>query len=162
MIEEIGVVSDIKQKDGDQIIWVETHIKSTCGSCEVESNCGTGSIAKAFVRKKELLRFKVSQTVTLGQKVKVGIPEESILKASFMVYLIPLSTLLLSAIFFQSILPSLGLKAEEWTIGFAFFSTFISFMMIKMHLKNNGSDEFYPRIISVLPLDQDRIDVKQV
>ncbi|WP_289031121.1 SoxR reducing system RseC family protein [uncultured Paraglaciecola sp.] len=162
MIEEIGVVSEIKQKSDEQIILVETQIKSTCGSCEAQSNCGTGSIAKAFVRKKELLRFKVNETVSLGQKVKIGIPEESILKASLLVYLIPLSVLLLSAVLMQSLLPILGFQAEAWTIIFTFLCTFISFKLVKKHIKNNENDVFYPQFISVLPLDQEKIDVKQL
>ncbi|MEP0176614.1 MAG: SoxR reducing system RseC family protein [Paraglaciecola sp.] len=162
MIEEIGIVSDIKQQNNNQIIWVETQVKSTCSSCSAQSNCGTGSIAKALVRKKELLRFMVKEKVKLGQKVKIGIPEESILKASFLVYLIPVGVLLFAAVLLQVLLPVLGLMGEAWTIIFSFLCAFLSFIAVKMHLKNNDSDEFYPHIISVIPLEQERVDVKQV
>ncbi|MFB1034367.1 MAG: SoxR reducing system RseC family protein, partial [Sinobacterium sp.] len=85
MIEEIGVICGIEQHNSQQVIIVETQIKSTCGSCEAQSNCGTGAIAKVFATKRETLRFRLDEIVEVGQKVSLGIPEENLLKASSLV-----------------------------------------------------------------------------
>ncbi|MFT2092984.1 SoxR reducing system RseC family protein [Paraglaciecola sp. 2405UD69-4] len=162
MIEEIGTVNDIKRHDSKQFVWVETQVKSTCSSCGSQSNCGTGSIAKAFSRKKELLQFEFNESVAIGQKVKLGITEQSVLKASFIVYVIPMFAMISSAVLAQYLLPILGEDAEILTILFTFFCTFISFVSVKKYLKRNDDEKFHPHIISVLPLDQERIDVKQV
>jgi sigma-E factor negative regulatory protein RseC len=90
MIEEIGVICAIEQHESQQVVIVETQIKSTCGSCEAQSNCGTGAIAKVFASKRETLRFRLNDMVEVGQKVSLGIPEENLLKASAMVYCLPL------------------------------------------------------------------------
>ena len=74
MIEEIGVICAIEHHNSQQVVLVETQIKSTCGSCEAQSNCGTGAIAKVFASKRETLRFRLNEMVEVGQKVSLGIP----------------------------------------------------------------------------------------
>ena len=162
MIEEIGVVSDIQQQGNGQVVWVETQIKSTCGSCEAQSNCGTGVIAKVFAKKRETLRFEFNDMVNLGQKVKLGIPEENLLKASFLMYLIPLFVLVLSALLAQTTLPLVGLETEVWTILMTFIVTFTSFMIVKRYLNKNDNQDFHPHILSILPLENEVIEVKQL
>ena len=76
MIEEIGVICAIEHDNSQQVVLVETQIKSTCGSCEAQSNCGTGAIAKVFASKRETLRFRLNELVVVGQKVSFGIPEK--------------------------------------------------------------------------------------
>ena len=98
MIEEIGVISAIQESGSEQVVLIETQIKSTCGSCEAQSNCGTGAIAKVFARKRETLKFKLNDSVKVGQKVSLGIPEESLLKASAIVYCLPLLAIIFSAL----------------------------------------------------------------
>jgi sigma-E factor negative regulatory protein RseC len=162
MIEEIGVICAIEQKNSQQVVLVETQIKSTCGSCEVQSNCGTGAIAKVFATKREVLRFRLNDTVEVGQKVSLGIPEENLLKASAMVYCLPLFTLVLSALVGQSIFPLVGLMAEGWLILFSAICCYLTFMFVRRFLNNSDQGEFHPRILKVFPLEIDNIQVKQV
>jgi sigma-E factor negative regulatory protein RseC len=162
MIEEIGVISAIEQHNSQQVVLVETQIKSTCGSCEAQSNCGTGAIAKVFASKRETLRFRLNEIVEVGQKVSLGIPEENLLKASALVYCLPLFTLVLSALAGQTILPLLGLISEGWLILFSAFSTYFTFRFVRRFLNNSDQGDFHPRILKVFPLDIDNIQVKQV
>ncbi|MCF2946548.1 SoxR reducing system RseC family protein [Paraglaciecola aquimarina] len=162
MLEEIGIVSAINKESAKQIIWVETHIKSTCGSCEAQSNCGTGAIAKFLAKRGEKLQFDYQGDVIVGQKIKLGIPEESILKASSLVYIVPLFVLMISAVFAQYFLPHLGLIAEFWIIVFAFISAGLSYLAINHYLKFAKIEDFYPRILSVIPQDTQNIKIKQL
>jgi sigma-E factor negative regulatory protein RseC len=162
MIEEIGVISAIEQHDFQQVVIVETQIKSTCGSCEAQSNCGTGAIAKVFASKRETLRFRFNEIVEVGQKVSLGIPEENLLKASAMVYCLPLFALVLSALVGQSVFPLLGLMAEGWLILFSAICSYLTFRFVRRFLSNSDQGEFQPRILKVFPLEIDNIQVKQV
>jgi sigma-E factor negative regulatory protein RseC len=162
MIEEIGVISAIEQHDSQQVVIVETQIKSTCGSCEAQSNCGTGAIAKVFASKREALRFRLNEMVEVGQKVSLGIPEENLLKASAMVYCLPLFSLVLSALVGESVFPMLGLMAEGWLILFSTICSYLTFRFVRRFLSNSDQGEFHPRILKVFPLEIDNIQVKQV
>jgi sigma-E factor negative regulatory protein RseC len=162
MIEEIGVISAIEQHDFQQVVIVETQIKSTCGSCEAQSNCGTGAIAKVFASKRETLRFRFNEIVEVGQKVSLGIPEENLLKASAMVYCLPLFALVLSALVGQSVFPLLGLMSEGWLILFSAICSYLTFRFVRRFLSNSDQGEFQPRILKVFPLEIDNIQVKQV
>ncbi len=162
MIEEIGVICAIEYHNSQQVVLVETQIKSTCGSCEAQSNCGTGAIAKIFARKREILRFRLNEMVEVGQKVSLGIPEENLLKASALVYCLPLFALVLSALVGQSILPLIGLIVEGWLILFSAFSTYFTFRFVRRFLSRSDQGDFYPRILRIFPLEIDNIQVKQV
>jgi sigma-E factor negative regulatory protein RseC len=162
MIEEIGVICAIEHDNSQQVVLVETQIKSTCGSCEAQSNCGTGAIAKVFASKRETLRFRLNELVEVGQKVSLGIPEENLLKASAMVYCLPLFALVLSAVIGQSILPLVGLMAEGWLILFSAFNTYITFRFVRRFLSSSDQGDFHPHILKVFPLEIDDIQVKQL
>jgi sigma-E factor negative regulatory protein RseC len=162
MIEEIGVICAIEQHESQQVVIVETQIKSTCGSCEAQSNCGTGAIAKVFASKRETLRFRLNDMVEVGQKVSLGIPEENLLKASAMVYCLPLFALVLSALVGESVFPLLGLMAEGWLILFSAICSYLTFRFVRRFLSNSDQGEFHPRILKVFPLEIDNIQVKQV
>ena len=162
MIEEIGVISAIEQHDSQQVVLIETQIKSTCGSCEAQSNCGTGAIAKAIANKQETLRFRLNEIVEVGQKVSLGIPEENLLKASALVYCLPLFALILAALVGQEILPLLGLFAEFWLIIFCAASAYLTFRFVRRYLSQSDQGEFHPKILKVFPLENTDIPIKQV
>lgn len=162
MIEEIGVISAIEQHNSHQFVLVETLIKSTCGSCEAQPTCGTGAIAKVVARKKETLRFQINDVVEVGQKVSLGIPEESLLKASAMVYCLPLLALVGSAVIGQNLLPMIELKAEGWLILFSATCTYFTFRSVRRFLSRSDQGDLYPRILKVLPAEGVNIPIKQV
>jgi sigma-E factor negative regulatory protein RseC len=162
MIKEIGIICAIEQDNTQQVVVIETQIKSTCGSCEAQSNCGTGAIAKVFATKRELLRFRLNEVVTVGQKVSLGIPEENLLKASALVYCFPLFALILSALAGQALLPPLGLMAEGWLIFFCAICTYLTFRFVRRFLSRSDQGDFHPKILKVFPIEIDNIQVKQV
>lgn len=158
MIEEIGTITAV---DEDHI-WVETEIKSTCGSCAVNDNCGTGVVAKAFAPKKEVLILRCQQQAEVGQQVKLGIPESQLLSASALVYMLPLTVLVLSALLGQWSLAQFGLTSELWIIGLAAVSTCLSFIWVKQKLSADTTHKYKPRLIALLPAKSSQIDVKEL
>ena len=156
MIEEIGTITAV---DKDHI-WVETEIKTTCSGCQAKDNCGTGVVAKAFAPKSDKLIFRCHQQASVGQKVKLGIPEEALLSASAWVYLLPLLVLIGGALLGQYLLPLLGLAHEGFLILFAFGCTAASFLWVKRRLKGAGDHSYQPKLLALLPKEQSPITVK--
>ncbi|MCV2883247.1 SoxR reducing system RseC family protein [Aestuariibacter sp. AA17] len=156
MIEEIGIVKEI-DKD---VIWVETQIKTTCGSCHASDNCGTGVVAKAFSPKTDLLKLACSERAEVGQKVKIGIPERTLLHASALVYLLPVFVLVLSASLSGIFWKQLGLDSEGFIIFSAFFATFVSFMGVRAYMQKQTHKGFEPHLIALLPKEQDKIPIR--
>lgn len=94
MIEEAGYVVAVE----DDLIWVETIRTSPCDTCSVQKGCGHGLVNKASSGK--TFRFSVerqNQEVSLGDQVTLGIPEDSLIKASLFCYLMPMLLLILGA-----------------------------------------------------------------
>ncbi len=90
-------------------LWVETIQQSTCGSCAAEKGCGQGLIAKwgghtSYLR--VLLEGRNPEDFQIDQTVKIGVPEEVVVKGSLFVYLIPLLGLMLGAWLGQSLVAS--------------------------------------------------------
>ncbi|MGL4889717.1 MAG: SoxR reducing system RseC family protein, partial [Aeromonas veronii] len=74
MSEELATVVAI---EGDHA-WVECERRSACSGCQQQSNCGTGTVAKAFPLKAPRLRVRLTAEVRIGQQVRLGIPQESL------------------------------------------------------------------------------------
>lgn len=147
MIEELGT---IKAVDKDHI-WVETMIKTTCGGCVANDHCGTGTVARAFSPKTQTLIFRCSKHAEVGQQVKLGIPEEALLSASALMYLLPLVVLVASALGAQYALPYLDLHSELWVVLFSFAATGLSFVKIRRMLQRNDKQIYQPRLLALLP-----------
>ncbi|WP_412971156.1 SoxR reducing system RseC family protein [Glaciecola sp. MF2-115] len=143
MIEETGIVKKVAGTD----VWIETQIKTTCGSCQVSKNCGTSVVAKAFTAKPELLKLSTPHLLKVGQSVKLGIPEEQLIGASSLVYLLPIFVLVISVTSFQYLLPSLH---EMWQILFGFAATALSFWQISKYAKRQDKGQFSPVILGAI------------
>ncbi|WP_416307775.1 SoxR reducing system RseC family protein [Neptunicella sp. SCSIO 80796] len=141
MIEETGIITAI---NGAQIC-VETQIKSTCSGCQVNSHCGTGVVARALSPKKQQLVLDCYQQVQIGQQVKLGIPEQTLLAASALVYLLPVVTLLLTVILAQ-----LWLETEGAVIVTALITSTLSFMAVRLLLQRQP-EQYQPKLIAVIP-----------
>lgn len=94
MMEEIATVVVVREGG----VEVACFSKSACGQCRQSSQCGTGIVAKALPGREH--RFFVPTTLTLqaGQQVRIGIPEPSVIGGALLVYLLPLLSLLASAL----------------------------------------------------------------
>nr|WP_136250142.1 SoxR reducing system RseC family protein [Ningiella ruwaisensis] len=135
MIEEMGIVVSAEADHA----WIETKVKTTCGSCATNDNCGTGLVAKAFSPKPEHIRIETPSPLRVGQTVKIGIPEQHLLSASLWMYILPLAVLLASA----SVLQGLSNLAEPLVIVISFVCTFLSYWGVSRHLKSERFKHMY-------------------
>jgi len=106
MIEEPAIVIESR---GD-LARVETQRKTTCGGCAATNTCGTSVLAKVFGQKRTILTVRNPIGADAGEQVILGLPEASLPKASFLLYILPLLSLLIFSL--------LG----EWAWGL-FFAT---------------------------------------
>lgn len=72
-----------------------------CGSCQAQTTCGTGILAKALGNKRQQIRLENSINAVVGDKVVVVVPERGLLIASSLIYLFPLITFFTIALIFN-------------------------------------------------------------
>jgi sigma-E factor negative regulatory protein RseC len=89
MILETGTVVAV-ESDG---LWVETIQKSACEVCVAEKGCGQKFLSKLAGKTtsiRVLLNNQSREKLSVGQSVTIGIPEDVIVLASLLVYLLPI------------------------------------------------------------------------
>ncbi|MEQ3651950.1 MAG: SoxR reducing system RseC family protein [Glaciecola sp.] len=151
MIEETGIVRIVE----GNTVWIETTVKSTCGSCHASENCGTSVIAKAFTNKPELLKLQAPDSLVVGQRVKLGVPESQLLSASMLVYILPLFALIFAVVLLQSLLPS---AHEIWQVGLGFTAMAMSFYALRRRELNGKQKHFSPIILGAV--NEDTVTMK--
>ena len=87
MQEEIGCVVDKKGK------WVNVAItrKSTCSSCHADEKCHVAPVTQALTPDRIVVTCQTTQSVDIGDQVKLYLPQASLLKAAMLGYLYPLT-----------------------------------------------------------------------
>ena len=158
MIEEIGTVTRVS----DEHIWVETQIKTTCGSCEQKSDCSTGVIAKTVASKTQTFKLSYQKDAIVGQQVKLGLPEQTLLGVSALFYMLPLVMMLLVGGLADLTTQWLALSGE-WLVVVASLSSLVgSFYMISQWLKTKNSESYQPQLLALLTPEEQKIPVKIV
>jgi sigma-E factor negative regulatory protein RseC len=141
MIEETGRVLSIEEGFAD----VETIRTSSCTSCRARHGCGHHAIAQVSSANRMRMRAIDPLTVEVGQKVVVGIPEDTLLQASVWMYMIPLLGLVGGAVF-----PSLWGGGS----GIAVIMSIIGFVGGLLLARNKYKQEinnldYYPKILRI-------------
>lgn len=94
MIEETGVVVSVAGDSAE----IETRRQGACGSCSANGACGTSLLARYLGRKPLLLRARNLPGAAPGDLVVVGVPEDGLMRASLVAYLVPLLGLIAGGI----------------------------------------------------------------
>ncbi|MBF0588417.1 MAG: SoxR reducing system RseC family protein [Magnetococcales bacterium] len=102
MMREEGVVMELQES----LALVRGVQKSACGSCHAESSCGTLSGGLGRRETRFLARNPLGAQV--GQRVLLEVEEGQFLRASFILYVVPLVGLMVVGITARSILLALG------------------------------------------------------
>lgn len=84
MIEENVVVAKIENGQ----VWVESKQGSGCSGCQQKAACSTSALSKLI--KKRSVAVDSAFQLNVGDEVIVGIEEGILLRASLMLYLLPL------------------------------------------------------------------------
>lgn len=149
MIEETGRVLSIEEGFAD----VETIRTSSCTSCRARHGCGHHAIAQVSSANRMRMRAIDPLTVEVGQKVVVGIPEDTLLQASVWMYMIPLLGLVGGAV-----LPSLWGGGS----GIAVIISIIGFVGGLLLARNKSKKEinnldYYPKILRIETTEDSQI-----
>ncbi len=93
MLEESGRVVAVDSRG----VWVESDRTGTCQACSASKGCGQRALAEYAARRSERLCIEnpLGITATVGDLVTVGIAEDSFLRASLLLYTLPLLLLFL-------------------------------------------------------------------
>lgn len=78
-------------------VWVEAEAKSACGGCAAASNCGVSALSGSLGRKAARLKLRNLCDARIGDRVVIGIPQSTLLRASITVYLTPLIAMIVAA-----------------------------------------------------------------
>lgn len=152
MIEERGIITALKAlPDGQTGIAVQTSVKTTCGSCSAKKSCSTSVIAEHFTPNSEALYFTTDQDVQVGQSVALGIREDTLLKASFMVYVLPLLSFIGTFMVAQWALRDTLFDHELIHLLGAVMSTLGVLIWVSRQTKKQHN-EFAPNLCHILPV----------
>lgn len=139
MITETATVTNI---DGDEVT-VSASVKSGCSQCQVADDCGTSSVAKAFTPRQQLLVLRSPLPLKVGDLVLLGIPEQQVLLASWMLYVVPLLMLIGVSV----ALTTVTVWHELAVFGLALVATTLSFWLVSRYFKKQKSAKYEPVII---------------
>ncbi|MFQ2030953.1 SoxR reducing system RseC family protein [Aeromonas veronii] len=146
MSEELATVVAI---EGDHA-WVECERRSACSGCQQQSNCGTGTVAKAFPLKAPRLRVRLTAEVRVGQQVRLGIPQESLLRGAALVYVLPLFCLLAGALLGQLWLALLLSGGEGITILCCLLGGVLGFLLVRYFSNRLDQGRYGPQMLGVV------------
>jgi len=119
LIEERGIVVEVKP--GRAL--VETTRSAACDSCGARHACGCmsgGREARVWVED--------PLQVSPGDQVVIAVPEGTVLRASVLVYLVPVMALVLGALLGNGLAPSLGFSPDLGAAGLGLLAMVLAFL----------------------------------
>ncbi|GMM68785.1 hypothetical protein MTsDn1_20800 [Alteromonas sp. MTD1] len=149
MIKETATVVAV---DGDKVT-VEAAIKSTCNSCQAQSDCGTGVVSRALAPKTQYLTLDTPMTVQVGQQVTVGIPEAGVLSASAWLYLLPLFTFIVAFFTISEALLMVEIRHELAALLPTVAITYGVYRFIASKLSKIESTKYQPVLLKLIETD---------
>lgn len=132
-------------------LWVETQRSSTCNSCAVQKGCGQGLMAKMMPGKEHYLWVVVQDankpSVSVGDQVEISVPDDVILKASLIVYLVPLLAFIVGVITGNHLSPG-----DAGAIGGGVVGMLVGLGVVRLHATRVKHDaRVQPRLLRILP-----------
>ena len=128
MIEENAIVAKIEHNQ----VWVESKPKQGCGGCLQKSSCST-SVLDKFIKKRSIA-VDCDIEIKAGDEVVIGISEGVLIKASLLLYMLPLLVMVLCGAVAEAFLPSGYEYADLAIAGAAISALLLSLWAIsKLH-----------------------------
>lgn len=130
MIEEFAVVT--QRMDG--FVMLEVERRTACGLCGQKRGCGNATWGKLLGHQSQAFLAKNTMDVKVGDSVVVGIDEKIMLSTVFYLYLVPLISMLLSALVADQLF-----SHDLWVALFAALGLTAGFLWVKGHLSAYGN-----------------------
>jgi len=144
MLEESGRVVEVNGAD----IWVETVRQSACDSCSARNSCGQKLLASVGQGKRFVVKVDnpAQHQVSEDDQVVIGVSEGSFMKASLLLYSLPLLMLIVAALG----LNALGL-AEPWVIAGSALGLASGFLLVRLLSQQlSRSCSYHPVLLRVI------------
>ena len=141
MIEEQAIVTGV---DGDLAI-VQMQRQSTCSHCELSSGCSTGAIGRLLGHHSKPLTISNKIHLKQGDRVLLGMPDSSFLKASLLIYGFPLVGLIVAGLLADRVFDN----SEPYVFGFALAGFIGGLITSDLIASNYFSKQFNPEILRV-------------
>ncbi len=147
MLTETGRVVGI-EADG---IWVETIRRSTCGTCSAQKGCGHGLLNRISEGKRGYVRaLPGDQSVEdykVDDQVLISIPEEVILRGSFIAYILPLLSMLAGSMAASHFLAG---QQDVLSVAGAVGGLAVGFTLVRWHgIYHRQDPEFQPVLLRI-------------
>ena len=142
MITETATVIAV----GEGVVTVSASVKTGCSQCHSNDDCGTSAIAKAFTPRNQAFQIETSWPLKVGDSVLIGMPEQRLLMASFLIYVVPILTLLCSSLILSQILA----LHELAVLLCACVATYLSFKGVKRIMSKHLSNRLQPILVRAL------------
>ncbi len=110
MVEEQGTIIKIEE---DYAV-VRTQRRSACGNCgTAKTGCATAVIGEVIGQKDSDITVVNSLNAKVGDTVIIGLEEQALLKGSFLLYIVPLIFLFVSAICVEVLATNWGFTQHD-------------------------------------------------
>lgn len=130
MIEETAIVTE----SSGEIAQVRTLRKTTCGTCNAQSNCGAHVLTKFFAAKIRTYAVLNPIGADIGEQVVIGIPERALTNLSFLFYIVPLLSMILAAGVAENFMLNIfGVAGEPLTILSGLLGLVMGLISVKYH-----------------------------
>jgi sigma-E factor negative regulatory protein RseC len=141
MVKEQATVTSL---DGDWAL-IQMQRQTTCSHCELSNGCGMGAIGRLLGHRSKPVMIRNEHQLKPGDSVLLGLPERAFLKASLLIYGLPLLGLIGGGILAASIIGESDLIVLLFaSAGFAAGLKFSAHLASKQNL-----NQFSPRILRV-------------
>lgn len=142
-------------------LWVETIRQSTCGSCSANKGCGHSLLNKISDGKRSYIRVLPGGQILDGYKIddriRFSIPEEVILRGSFIAYLLPVMCMMAAA--FGAVALFEGNEDALAAVG-AIVGLLAGFILVRWHaVTHQGDPDFQPVLLQKLGDDASAVQV---
>ena len=144
MIEETARVVECQ----DRFAWVETNRRSACDSCSMNKGCGSGLISQIFTDKRARLKVLNRIQASVGDSVLIGINEAALLSGSFLIYMLPILSLLGFALLGELMAAQLLIENSELlAIPFGVFGLVLALWWVRRRTSNLQYANRYQAVI---------------
>lgn len=145
MLNEIGTVVAYN----GNVALIHYHSKTSCSGCTQNKACGVPLLSQLSLtsadHKQNILQIKCDIPLIEGQKVEICIKERSVIFSAFLLYTIPIITLLISVLIGQYYINN-----ELLLTFFIIITTSLSFKIVQLYCKKIEKDNAYQ--IKIHPL----------
>ena len=119
---------------------LETLPKSACPRCEAGNGCGGGILTKAFDNKTYQIEINKDKPLNINELVQVGIQSSILIRASLLLYLLPLISMIIASL----VAASLFMNEDIYTVSGALigisFGAYLGKLISNHYFKDGISD----------------------